>query len=58
MKTIGDGLSFKLQLLVNLKEVSTCKKRCRDELFKKYLDKRPAELMTTGPLKLNVIDQL
>lgn len=56
MKIIGDRLSFKLQLLVNFKEVLICKKRCCDELFKKYLDKCLVELMIMGLLKFNVID--
>ena len=55
-KTRGGGLRVKPRLATP-KMFATGKKRCPVALLKKYLDKRPAELKTTGPVYLSVIDK-
>ena len=55
-KTRGGGLQAKPRVATP-KMFATGEKRCPVTLFKKYLNKRPAELKTTGPLYLGVIDK-
>ena len=55
-KTRGGGLRVKPRLATS-KMFATGNKRCPVALLKKYLDKRPAELKTTGPVYLSVIDK-
>ena len=55
-KTRGGGLKGKPRLATT-KMFATVKKRCPVALLKKYLGKRPAELKTTGPVYLGVIDK-
>ena len=55
-KTRGGGLRVKPRLATP-KMFATGKKRCPVAILKKYLDKRPAELKTTGPVYLSVIDK-
>ena len=55
-KTRGGGLRVKPRLATP-KMFATGKKRCPVALLKKYLDKRPAELKTTGPVYHSVIDK-
>ena len=43
--------------LATPKMFATGNKRCPVALLKKYLDKRPAELKTTGPVYFSVIDK-
>ena len=54
-KTRGGGLRVKSRLATP-KMFATGEKRCPVALLKKYSEKRPAELKTTGPLYLGVIE--
>jgi len=55
-KTRGGRLRVKPRLATS-KMFATGEKRCPITLFKKYLNKHLAELKTTGPLYLGVIDK-
>lgn len=55
-KTRAGGLGVKPRLATPQMFVNG-EKRCPVVLFKQYLNKRPAELKTTGPLYLGVIDK-
>ena len=50
------GLSVKNRL-VTPKLFATCQEICPVMLFKLYLEKRPKEMKTSGPLYISVIDK-